>query len=274
LEIRWKNITQDIKKKDVKDQSELLKESFTRLINNVYQSEIYLNEKHKLLPFLDEVLTEHSKDLLFTPQLFEELKQRLEALNYDKNLIKKMQIFSNIYSGNQVSENLPLQDYLKQDECRLLEFKSSMLWDKGKNQKSANNYLALVIIKSIASFLNSEGGILLVGIDPKKAIIGIENDFKCLGKDKNFDGWQQYLSTVITNHLKQSVFDSFSVHPIHQNGKTIAKIIIKKHYEPVYVRYKDDKGQERVEFYIRGLNTRRSLDPEAIPQYIDKHWNN
>jgi hypothetical protein len=68
------NITQDIEEKNkgkFKESSELYKEAFTGFINNLYHSEIYLNEKDKPLPFLDEVLTEHLKDLSLTSNILD-----------------------------------------------------------------------------------------------------------------------------------------------------------------------------------------------------------
>jgi hypothetical protein len=104
----------------------LCKEAFTGFISNLYQSEIYLNEKDKLLPFL-EVLTEHFlNDLSLTSNILEELKQHLQTLGYNENAIKKMQIFNKTHSEIRLAEDLPLQEYLKQNESKFLEFKSSM----------------------------------------------------------------------------------------------------------------------------------------------------
>jgi schlafen family protein len=45
------------------------------------------------------------------------------------------------------------------EESKDLEFKSSMLHDKGKSQKS--KFLPLELIKAIVSFLNSDGGMII-----------------------------------------------------------------------------------------------------------------
>jgi predicted HTH transcriptional regulator len=44
------------------------------------------------------------------------------------------------------------------------------------------------VLKSIAGFMNTHGGTLLVGVADDGAIVGIEEDFAFLGK-KNVDGW-------------------------------------------------------------------------------------
>jgi len=169
-------------------------------------------------------------------------------------------------------KNMSLGEYLEEDESKFLEFKSSMLWDKGKQRCSDNKFLVLQIIMAIQSFLNSDGGILLVGVNPEKQIVGIQNDFNCLNKDKNFDGWSTYLTCKMRNWLDNLVFDSILVAQEKRNGLIAAKIIIEKHYEPVYIRYPDERGQQKVEFYIRGINGKAPLDTAQIHDYIKNHW--
>jgi serine/threonine protein kinase len=58
------------------------------------------------------------------------------------------------------------------------------------------------VTKTIAAFLNSEGGTLLIGVDDTGAAVGIESDFSYLGKGKqSSDGWLLSLRQVIINAL-------------------------------------------------------------------------
>jgi len=68
-----------------------------------------------------------------------------------------------------------LSEILKQDENRFLEFKSSLRWDY--RQEKLNPILEDVIIKTVAAFGNSDGGILLIGVDDDKNILGLQNDY-------------------------------------------------------------------------------------------------
>jgi hypothetical protein len=165
-----------------------------------------------------------------------------------------------------------LIDYLKEGESRYLEFKSSMLWDKGKSECSKNNYLELEIFRTIAAFMNSDGGILLVGIDPNQKIIGIEQDFQCIGnKNKNWDGWQQYLQAKIRKYIKNiSLFDNVRVNFMLEESKTIARIEVDKGLNPVNVEYIEN-GTKTYEFYIRGFNGNELLNPNDTFEYIQKH---
>ncbi len=130
----------------------------------------------------------------------------------------------------------------------------------------------LPLIKSIVSFLNSEGGDIFVGIAPDKKVVGIENDFKYLGKNKNFDGWSQWLSNFISKHLNESVFRSITLNQTQYDLKAVARITMTRHFKHTFVKYIDDKGQQREEFYIRGLNGKRLLSAEETYEYIFNHW--
>jgi hypothetical protein len=60
--------------------------------------------------------------------------------------------------------------------------------------------------------------------------------------------------------------------PIAVEGNLIALIEVRKSSREVYVKYKDNKGQDKTDFYIRALNTTRPLDITEISEYVDEHW--
>jgi Putative DNA-binding domain len=73
-----------------------------------------------------------------------------------------------------------------QDESYSLEFKSTARWDVDKNQK--NPEMEQVILKTVASFLNTEkGGTLLIGVTDDKEIIGLDLDYQTFSKPNKRD---------------------------------------------------------------------------------------
>ena len=73
-----------------------------------------------------------------------------------------------------------LQAALEQDVAALIaggesgsvEFKSSLRWDLKKGER--NRALEGVILKTLAGFMNSEGGTLLIGVADDGGVVGIE----------------------------------------------------------------------------------------------------
>ena len=98
-----------------------------------------------------------------------------------------------------------------QKEGKKLEFKSSFFYDVKK--KCKNTSLKRECTKTVASFLNSQGGTLLVGVDDDGNILGLAND---LSHSKNSDdkfvlnfkeAVKNSLGTGVSNNVDWSLED-------------------------------------------------------------------
>ena len=130
------------------------------------------------------------------------------------------------------SKDIDFPELVKKGENEFVEFKSSALWSKNlteeqmKDSNASNDIrnfgreLSRVIIgKTIAGFLNTNGGNLVIGIKENKTkdpdeIIGIESEFRKL-EDPCTDGYRRmivdsivrkYFSPDIYNHLVVSLY--------------------------------------------------------------------
>jgi hypothetical protein len=110
-----------------------------------------------------------------------------------------------------------------------------MLWDK-KNQRCAKDkFLQLRVVFSIAAFMNSKRGTLFMGVDPHKVLVGLQNDFRCLGKNNNWDGWNLHLTNLIRDHIGNRFSTYISVRPRSKDSKTVAEIRLEKSSDPVWI---------------------------------------
>ena len=157
-----------------------------------------------------------------------------------------------------------LDDYLVQGENATIEYKSTLRWDIHQNK--VNLSLQKVIAKTIAGFLNTEGGILLIGVLDDGSIYGIEDDIKTL-KRRDKDGFEQTLIQVIVDYLGTEFCKYVHIKFDKKEDKQVCIIQIEKSPKPVFL--KDKTGKE---FYIRAGNTTRPLDVEAVHEYIGMHW--
>jgi Putative DNA-binding domain len=79
------------------------------------------------------------------------------------------------------------------------------------------------------------GGKLLVGVDDKGAICGIQRDFETFNK-KNWDGWLQHFTNLIDNHIiGKNVMTCIKPRPIAVEGNLIALIEVRKGSREVYI---------------------------------------
>ncbi len=113
-----------------------------------------------------------------------------------KEINKFIESFKEI--GEERKEKPTLSNYLKSGESSILEFKSSVRWDY--YQERVNKDLEQVIVKTIAAFMNTEGGTLLIGVNDDGEIIGIEKDINTLRK-KNNDGFELLLNNLISEYM-------------------------------------------------------------------------
>lgn len=168
------------------------------------------------------------------------------------------------YNKQKEEEENELDQYITTGESSNIEFKSSMRWDIKEN--NVNKNLQTVIAKTLAGFLNSEGGVLLIGMTDNGSIYGIEKDIETLSR-KDKDGFEQNLTQIIENHLGKISISYLKTKFIEKNNLTVCLIEVKPSPEPIYLKNKDKK-----EFYVRLNNTTKPLDVEDTTKYIKIHW--
>jgi hypothetical protein len=151
-------------------------------------------------------------------------------------------------------------------ENERVEFKSSISWDVQTKQR--NKLLEHTIAKTIASFMNTHGGVLFIGIDDSGRIIGLDGDLK-LCKGQNEDGLRLRLDDTIKNYLGNKVLPLMKVNPLKENERIYWAIEVQPTVEPVFVT---QNGED--EFWIRGTSSSRRLSGREMVEYIEKRKKN
>jgi predicted HTH transcriptional regulator len=136
-----------------------------------------------------------------------------------------------------------------------LEFKSTLRWNvhAGKHTEE----ITYACLKTIAAFLNTSGGTLLIGVADDGSIVGIEKD----GLDTG-DRFLQHLSNKILSTLGE-VAACYIESRIHKlDGCDVCEVLCKPSRVPVFLGGKSDE-----EFYVRtGLRSDR-LSPSKFLEY-------
>ena len=125
-----------------------------------------------------------------------------------------------------------------------------------------------MVIKSVAVFLNSEGGILLIGVEDDGTVFGLNKDFKLLGKKltdaQQRDKFELKLMQDVSEQIR-AIFSRFIKVSFEQvNEKTICIVDVKKSEEPAFAYLSD--------FYIRIGTMTKSLSIEDATRYIRMNW--
>ena len=149
-------------------------------------------------------------------------------------------------------------------ETATVEFKSSLLWDHRRDVK--NTSLIDTVLKTIAAFMNSDGGTLYVGVSDNGKILGIGSDYACMGAKGNWDMWSQVFANAFRKIGAEHGSD-VRLTKIRLEGKDVAKFTVNKSQKPVYV---DPFG--KAEFYMRVGTTSQPLNPKQTAEYIRKRF--
>lgn len=137
-----------------------------------------------------------------------------------------------------------------------LEFKSSLRWNL-KTDK-AGKEIELACLKTVAAFMNSDGGMLLVGVDDEGRVRGVEAD-----QFESDDKYLQHFSNLFNQHigLEYTEYVTYSLRPV--KNQKIFFIACRPSGQPVFVRHRKDEH-----FFIRSGPSSRQLTTSQVLEYL------
>ena len=157
-----------------------------------------------------------------------------------------------------------LKELIHIGENETMEFKSTLRYDLRENK--INKKLEFVIAKTISAFLNTEGGILIIGVDDGGNALGLDNDLGTLSKG-DIDAFELQLRNIISKHLGSSFEKYLKVNFPSIDEKTVCKIQVLKSGKPVFATY---EGAEN--FYVRIGNSSIPKNRAEQSEYEKLHW--
>jgi len=170
-----------------------------------------------------------------------------------------------LYAWNQSGPRLSCDEAYRLDECKTVEFKSALRWDP--DLQGPNRAVERMIVKSVAAFLNSDGGILLIGVTDQKDIVGLDSDFQTL-KKPNRDGWELHLRQLLSSAIGPDLCArNVRIGFCRLSGKEVGVIYVKRARRPVVLR----EGPAEV-LYVRVGNASRPLNTRDALVYAAEQW--
>jgi hypothetical protein len=156
-------------------------------------------------------------------------------------------------------------DYLHE----LLDNSTETLLERGEGEhiefkEGANNPN---ILKSVAAFINTGGGILLIGVSDDAQLIGVQ-DYSVAAADKFDQDFRNLIREKIGSHAL--AFIRFSHGKYREKG--IYRIDCDAADQPQFL--KETKGIAGEAFYIRSGSTNQQLDFRAALHYIARRFPN
>jgi hypothetical protein len=233
----------------------------------------YVREGKKLITSMGMRYFERDMAML-EPAIYVMMLKAPFVLQSDRILVKA----ENETEANKLIDNIieklgtsmkieDLGKLIKRQEDEHLEFKATLRYNIEKNIE--DKFLEYEALGTICAFLNTDGGILLIGVSDDKKIIGLSHDMNTLTEKRNLDGFEQLLRNLIWDRIGKTFARSSLIDisfPSIENV-IICKVTVRNSDEEAYLR--EGKNQE---FYIRVGGSSRRLSMEDANKYIKKHF--
>lgn len=157
----------------------------------------------------------------------------------------------------------------RHDESSTLELKSSMVFDAKRKEATGETHKSDAVthslLKTICGLANAAGGVILVGVDDGKKIVGLDGDFSCgIG---NADQWLLQLSTFIKGRVlhgeRLDPYVRCAVVDVEESKVAVIEVVAR--HELTFLRSEDGK---RWEYYCRSGNKTERIDIESFEEHL------
>lgn len=145
-------------------------------------------------------------------------------------------------------------------EHATLERKATFRWDLAT--KKPNRALEKATMKTIAAFMNTDGGNLLLGVADDGSAFGLSDDMATLAR-RDIDGFENHFSNVLSAMIGSSFRQHVQVRPFEYQGKPCVLVSVDRSTRPAFVV---DGGAE--EFFVRTGNGTSALRVSEALAYI------
>jgi hypothetical protein len=153
---------------------------------------------------------------------------------------------------------------IQEGETVSREFKETARWDLALQRP--NPALELAIVKTVAAFLNADGGTLFIGVSDTREARGLERDYATLRQRPNRDGFEQHLWNLLAQ-LGRDLMPLIRIAFPVVNGHEICTLEVAPSPRPVYVR---DNGADVM--YLRYGNVSQPMPLADAVAYGLRHF--
>jgi ATP-dependent Lon protease len=156
------------------------------------------------------------------------------------------------------------KELMGEGESQYVEFKATARWNLHIGDK--DKALELGVAKSVAGFMNSRGGTLLIGVNDEGQPVGLEKDFSTINRHDR-DGFENWLTGLLETTLGKPAVANTEVSFETIEGHDVCRIDVSPAREPVFVHRTDE-----TDLYVRLNNSTRLLNTSEALEYVRAHW--
>ena len=137
------------------------------------------------------------------------------------------------------------EELIKRGESKSLEFKSTLRYNLKENL-GEDKLVTHAALKTIAAFLNTDGGDLLIGVADDGSIVGVERD-----QFESEDKFMLNLAQVVRNALGDRAGTCIDPKMQAVQGGTVCVVTCQRSPEPVFLKWKGMEANPEGDFFVR-----------------------
>lgn len=181
--------------------------------------------------------------------------------------IKEIVSMESSFQRQDNKKNDEILQLLRKGENTAVEFKTTFRFDLNRFEatgvRERSNEVEKSISKTVASFMNAQGGFLLIGVKDDGEVRGLDDDLDLLDK-KNMDSFKLQLKNSLESHLHDKIiFEYFSIEIVTIENKDICIVRVTSSPEPIIVHV---EGRQQ-EYYVRVDNESKPYQPDEFYKY-------
>jgi len=154
------------------------------------------------------------------------------------------------------------EELVRRGESKTLEFKSTLRWNLQEDRRDDRG-VTHAVLKTIAAYLNTEGGDLLIGVADDGSIIGIERD-----QLETDDKFMRHLAQVVSNGLGDRAGTCIDPKCQVVQEKTVCVVSCQRSPEPVFLRWRGREAAAAGDFFVRSGPGTVKLPPQSAQEYV------
>jgi uncharacterized protein YwbE len=250
-------------------------ESSAQRLENISKGLSVTIQRKRIKKVMTGIITDILENQAFNPDGIE-----VEIDGYYLGHVKKIIINEEVISEQELREKI------QKHETDTFEMKSSFKYDlnlsKHLGKPTENEILKRKIVEEAAGFMNTNGGMICIGVDNEKNTVGLENDYKLQTgyhpeKDRSLFIDQLRLEikdTLIAYLGDEQIYGLYRISILPLDGKEVCCIKIEKSSDPIFVKIpgtfhdsklkKDLPKQKIWKCWIRADNGLMSIDFDAF----------
>jgi type I restriction enzyme R subunit len=172
------------------------------------------------------------------------------------------EVIKNMLFDQYLRDHRQAEELIKRGESKTLEFKSSLRWNL-KDDRQDDKIVTHAVLKTVAAFLNTEGGDLLIGVADDGSIVGVERD-----QLESDDKFMRHLAQVVRNGLGDRAGTCIDPKMQIVQGRTVCVVSCQRSPEPVFLKWKSMETTPDGDFFVRSGPGSIKLPVESASEYI------